>query len=48
MSDKDIQFLRNSATSLNIGMSEAEFKNELNRIKNKILGISDEDITSTY
>lgn len=37
MSDKDLEFLRNTATSGNLGMSESAFKAELNRIREKIL-----------
>ena len=36
MSDKDIQFLRNSATKLSLGLSEEDFKTELNNIKTKL------------
>lgn len=36
MSDKDLEFLRNTATSGNLGMSEKAFKAELNRIREKI------------
>lgn len=35
MSDKDIQFLRNSATALSLDMSEEEFDAELKRLKDK-------------
>jgi hypothetical protein len=35
MSDKDIQFLRNSATALDLTMSEKWFKEELTKLKNK-------------
>lgn len=35
MSDKDIEFLRNTASSLNLDMSEAEFIKQLNAIKTK-------------
>lgn len=48
MSDKDIQFLRNSATSLSLSMTEKAFKAELQKIKDKLMGISDEDIVNTY
>lgn len=40
MSDKDIQFLRNSATALNVNMSEAWFKKELNKLKEKYAKIA--------
>lgn len=35
MSDKDIEFLRNTASSLNLDMSEAEFIKQLNAVKQK-------------
>lgn len=35
MSDKDIQFLRNAATALNLDMSEAQFMEELNNLESK-------------
>ena len=35
MSDKDIEFLRNTASSLNLDMSEPEFIKQLNAIKTK-------------
>ena len=40
MSDKDIEFLRNTATSLSTDLSEDEFEKTLNEIKNKYAGIS--------
>ena len=48
MSDKDIQFLRNSATSLSLNMTEKQFKDELLKIKNKIMGISEDDLVNNY
>jgi len=35
MSDKDIEFLRNTATYLSTELSESEFEKTLNEIKNK-------------
>ena len=35
MSDKDIEFLRNTASSLNLDMSEGEFKKRLGELKTK-------------
>jgi hypothetical protein len=35
MSDKDIQFLRNTATALNLGMREKDFKTELDKLEKK-------------
>jgi hypothetical protein len=35
MSDKDIQFLKNTATSLNLDMSEKTFKDTLAQLKSK-------------
>jgi hypothetical protein len=36
MSDKDIQFLRNTATSLNLDMSEKEYDAKLKEMKAKL------------
>ena len=35
MSDKDIQFLRNTASALSLNMSETEFRNTLEKLKQK-------------
>jgi hypothetical protein len=35
MSDKDIIFLRNTATSAKLSNSPSEFKKQLNELKNK-------------
>lgn len=40
MSDKDIEFLRNTASSLNLDMSEPEFIKQLNGIKQKYANIA--------
>lgn len=39
MSDKDLEFLRNTATALNLSMSEDEFKRNLKALKAKYLQI---------
>ena len=41
MSDKDIEFLRNTASSLNLDMSEAEFIKQMNNIKQKYTNIAE-------
>ncbi len=41
MSDKDVQFLRNTATSLSPDMSEAEFKSTLEQLRKKYQEIID-------
>ena len=38
MSDKDIQFLKESSSALNLGMSQDGFKRELQKIKDKLQG----------
>lgn len=35
MSDKDIQFLRNTSAALSLDMSEAEFDKSLKQVKEK-------------
>ena len=40
MSDKDIEFLRNTATYLSTDLSETEFEKTLNEIKNKYADIA--------
>jgi hypothetical protein len=37
MSDKDVEFIRNTATSLNTNMSEEAFRNELNNLKQRYI-----------
>lgn len=38
MSDKDLEFLRNTATRLSLGMPEEEFDKELANIRNRVYG----------
>lgn len=40
MSDKDIEFLRNTASALNLEMTEEEFIKQLNLIKKKYSNIA--------
>lgn len=50
MSDKDLEFLRNTATALNLSMSEDEFKRNLKALKSKYLqivsGTTQQDISN--